>query len=131
MLQTLLYTQDQQELWAAQQLLRTFCLANQLGCSQLLGTAKVADTRPGPGGPAARTFGSMLLTALLATGGHSLQVCRSTSSMDSLWLVEIRLCISLLPVQGASGTCNDGHPLSTACLAVCCCQRSMAPMVKV
>ena len=73
-LQTLLYTQDQQELWAAQQLLRTYCSANQPGCTKLLGTVQVADTRPGPGGPGARTFGSMLLAALLASGGHSLQV---------------------------------------------------------
>ena len=75
-LQTLLYTQDQQELGATQQLLCTFCSANQPGCSQLLGTVQMAATRPGPGGSAARTFGSMLLAALLASGGHSLQVCR-------------------------------------------------------
>ena len=83
MLQTLLYTQDQLELWAAQQLLHTFCSANQPGCTKLLGTVQPADTRPGPGGPAVRTFGSMLLTALLATGGHSLQV----SSTGCEWVL--------------------------------------------
>ena len=86
-LQMLLYTQDQQELWATQQLLHTFCSANQLGCSKLLGTVQVADTRPGPGGPAARTFGSMLLTALLATGGHSLQVSSTRCEWLPWWVL--------------------------------------------
>ena len=117
-LQTLLYTQDQQELWAAQQLLRTFCLANQLGCSKLLGTVKVADIRPGPGGPAGRTFGNMLLTALLATGGHSLQVSRTTASMESLWLLRTRMCTSLLPVLASHKVHSKKLLVS---LSIICC----------
>eukprot|EP00891_Asterochloris_glomerata_P008864 jgi/Astpho2/8864/fgenesh1_pg.00129_%23_44_t len=115
MLQTLLYTQDQLELWAAQQLLHTFCSANQPGCTKLLGTVQPADTRPGPGGPAVRTFGSMLLTALLATGGHSLQVAARACSVLTYLMADSQQCREQL-LQGPGSVMQHSAALLVSAL---------------